>query len=100
VRDRRIVVGFKAAIAAQDKLSDNLPRASKDVEIVCGLIGLATVTAFAGLAASTHPAAASAVPSFDFMAITPLDQPPQPPRASVLQHNSVKPPTYPLRAQC
>jgi hypothetical protein len=34
--DRRIVVSLKAArIAAQDKLSDRLPRVGMDVEIVC-----------------------------------------------------------------
>jgi hypothetical protein len=42
----RIVVSLKATArrvvdsAAQDKLSDDLPRAGMDVEIVCGLIGL------------------------------------------------------------
>jgi len=32
--DRRIVVSFKAAIAAQDKLSDGLTRTGMDVEII------------------------------------------------------------------
>jgi hypothetical protein len=41
--DRRIVVSLKAAIAAQDKLSDGLTRASMNVEIVCGLIGLTEI---------------------------------------------------------
>ena len=41
--DRRIVVSLKAAIAAQDKLSDGLTRAGMDVEIICGLIGLTEI---------------------------------------------------------
>jgi hypothetical protein len=48
-----------------------------------------TEMAFAGLTASTHHAAASAAPSFTFIAVTPLDKPPQPLRASVLKHNPV-----------
>src|SRR5262245_4242993 len=45
-----------------------------------------TEMAFAGLTASTHPAATSTALGFDFMAVTPLDEPPQPPLASALQH--------------
>src|SRR5215510_7746804 len=43
------------------------------------------VRAIAGLAASTHPAATSTALSFDFMAVTPLDEPPQPPLAWLLK---------------
>jgi len=39
--DRRIVVSLKAAIAAQDKLSDGLPRTGMDVEIIRAYVRLA-----------------------------------------------------------
>src|SRR5262245_17221200 len=49
-----------------------------------------TERAIAGLTASTHPAATSATLSFDFMAVTPLDEPPQPPPASLSQSSLVQ----------
>jgi|SRR5262245_12198070 hypothetical protein len=45
--------------------------------------------AIAGLAASTHAPATSAVLNFDFMAVTPLDEPPQPPPAWLSQGSVV-----------
>jgi hypothetical protein len=59
-----------------------------EVKVVPGL--LVTEMAFAGLlTASTHPAATSAALSFDFMAVIPLNEPPQPPTKRTLQGSPV-----------
>src|SRR5262245_60819777 len=50
---------------------------------------MVTEMAFAGLAASTHAPATSAAINIDFMAVTPLNEPPQPPPASLLQSSFV-----------
>src|SRR5215471_11624626 len=49
------------------------------------------VSAFAApiLRARAHDAAASAALIFNFMTVNPLDEPPQPPPASILQHSAV-----------
>src|SRR5262245_29339489 len=67
--------------------SKSLKSTAPGTELVVPPGLMVTEMAFAGVTASTHPAATSTALSFDFIAIiiTALDEPPQPPPAWFLQ---------------